>query len=157
MPKYLPRSWTIGMFVNEEMLCSVSKGVFREKNSLDLAALQIWPDTSQRLKNRLKRVVHSWRFALVNRKISSTNKIWLNPIGQRPTQIGESRLVWSVWSNDNDKWFRQRMKRYGDNGSPCLMPWDGRKGALTYPFHKIETKEDAIQAIINSIIGVGKW
>jgi len=41
MPKYLPRSWTIGMFVNEEMLRSVSKGVFREKNSLDLVALQI--------------------------------------------------------------------------------------------------------------------
>ena len=41
MRKYLPRSWTIGMLVNEEMLRWVSEGVFREKNSLDLEILQI--------------------------------------------------------------------------------------------------------------------
>lgn len=68
IPKYLLRFWTIGILVNEEILRWVSEGVFREKNSLDLEALQIWPDTSQNCENRLKRVVQSYIFALAKRK-----------------------------------------------------------------------------------------
>ena len=47
------------------------------------------------------------------------------------------------------------MKRYGNKGSPYLMPRDGQKGTLATPFHKIETEEDGIHAMIKSIIGVG--
>ena len=157
MPKYLPRSWTIGMFVREEMLRWVSKEVFREKNILDLDTLQICPDASLKCEKGLKRVMQSWIFALAKRKMLFTNRIWLNPRGRQPTRIGDSCLIWIAWSKDNDKWFRQRIKRYEDNGSPCLIPRDGQKGVLTTPFHRIEIDEDEIHAMIKSIIGVGKW
>ena len=59
MPKYFPRSWTIGMFVREEMLRWVSEEVFREKNILDLDTLQICPDASLKCEKGLKRVMQS--------------------------------------------------------------------------------------------------
>lgn len=48
------------------------------------------------------------------------------------------------------------MKGHEDNKPPCLMPRDGWKDAPAMPFHKIETEEEEIHAMIKSIIGVGK-
>lgn len=54
MPKYLSRSWAIGMYVREEILCCISEGVLREKNNLDLETLQIWPDASLNYGKNIK-------------------------------------------------------------------------------------------------------
>lgn len=42
----------------------------------------------------------------------------------------------------------QRMKRYGDNGSPYQMPLDGRKGSRTPPLKRIEVETVVTELII---------
>lgn len=47
----------------------------------------------------------------------------------------------------------QNMKRYGESGSPCLMPLDERKGFKTPPLKRMDIEDEETQLIIRVI----KW
>lgn len=50
----------------------------------------------------------------------------------------------------------QRIKMYGDKGSPCRMPQEGEKGFVRPPLKMIEWLTDEIQLMRSSIQSGGK-
>lgn len=80
--------------------------------------------------------------ALVKRRISLANSTCVKLQDPSRNLIG--------------KRFRQKIKIFGNSGSPCLMPWEGEKYSPFTPFYMIEKVVDEIKFMIKVTAKVGK-
>ena len=78
------------------------------------------------------------RVALANRTKSSAKKRWekAGPLFEVFTFIQRCSLHFSSINYPRNS--MHRIKRYGESGSPCLIPLEGQKGSIVSPLKSSE-------------------
>ena len=129
----MPTTWSL-----------VRLGIRWENQICDSVALMICPDEAQKVCRIVFSCLQSLVVDLVNRKMSSMKNKWEMRIRPRK-DIGCSSLSWTTFSKWIDKCSKHKIKRQGDNGSPCLTPLVGTTSYRGLPFQSIWKRiEDTI-------------
>ena len=141
----IPTNWSL-----------VRLGVLGENHAFDLVILMSWPDLSQKSNKILPRFLQSRTVALVKRKISSAK----NRCERRTRPLKD--MGWIALSriasfNLIDNLSRQRMKRYGDRGSPCLMPRLGITSGKWVPFQRMWKRVEVTIFMMRVMRVGGSW
>ena len=118
--RYMPMWSVVGIPKMPTTYSFIHLVLLGENHSRNLVTLISWPKDAQRFCRILNKFLQSLALVVVRRKISSVkNKC------ERCTWplkfIGWISLSRIASSNMIDNISKQRIKRYGDKGSPCLM------------------------------------
>lgn len=132
------------------MFLWVMVGVLKKK-TLDLFSLMVEPEARDKFWRICFKALASKVVDFPKSIMSSMNLwwVWVSSIWCKrspwsyPSMVASLRLL--------PRPLTPRMKRKGERGSPCLMPWEGLKGVVGDPFTRIEEKEDEIRFIIKLI------
>lgn len=154
-PRYLSREVVPRMPEIDVNLLIFAWGVPEEKRALDLERLIFNPEALLKLSNKSETNLNWELLALVKRRTSSANRRWDK--GPEFVMCIGSQFHWrTALLIAIDNFSMQRMKRYGESGSPCRRPCVGLKLGNLFPFHKIEKVDKETQCIINLMVMLGK-
>ena len=116
----------------------------------------IWPNSLQKSNKRRLRFVQSLAVALMNRKMSLTKKRC-----ERQTPIlkliGWILLLQTASVSLIDNLSKQRIKKYGERGSPCRIPQLGTTSGRGDPFHRIWKRVEVIIFMMKAMRLEGTW
>jgi len=124
-PRYLPEPPSFGIPICILTLSFSVACVFAEKVTADFCELIFWPEATSYLCRMSSNAVHSFASDLQKNIVSSANSMWFNLGLFFPTLIPVR--LFSRWAliHRPDRTSLQRMKTYGDSGSPWRRPLCG--------------------------------
>ena len=138
MPRYL----SICVIILSHNICWInvltSGFVFLLKYKAVFLRLMAWPDAASYWPKICNSYWHSPIVALQKRRLSSTNRRWDMHTPCWLDKIPCNTRVSAAFLNNAKRPSTYRRNRYGDNGSPCLIPLDRVMKPLGLPLIRIE-------------------
>lgn len=137
-PRYFPTppSFSIPRICFTFFLCSWE--VCLPKEIDDFWPLICWPEALPYLSSIRLRFLHELMFVLQKNIVSSSINKWLTLGDLLATRIPCSWPVCCALMHSPDSTWLQRMNKYGDRGSPCLIPLLGKTSPLGVPLIRKE-------------------
>jgi hypothetical protein len=80
---------------------------------------------------------------------SSAKKRWEKEGPLLEALIGFQFLFWQASKILRLRYSIHKINKYGDKGSPCLIPLDGLNSSIRPPLKRIEIVEEETQSMIN--------
>lgn len=149
LPNYLASNWSFLMHRTSLTFLLFEGVVFLEKWIPDFLAFIFCPPHIQNLSSNCSQYFTFFSFAFMKTIKSSTNSRWM--IGGE-FQSNSTLFIWPLFSaltNNQDNISIERMKRYGDTGSPWRTPHEDLKNPLGLPFISTENVGELMRRSIH--------